>query len=1048
MIGQAAEFDYAGTEACLALKEEGIEVVLLNNNPATIMTDETVADSIYLEPMNLATLEKIFEKERPDGMIGTLGGQTGLNLTLQAYQSGLLEKYHVQLLGSTVDSIQKGEDREQFRSLMKQLNEPVPDSYITTTLNDAIDYADKIGYPVIARPAYTLGGTGGGFAENKQQLQTIVTTGLKLSPIHQVLIEKSIKGWKEIEFEVIRDIHDNCVIVCSMENVDPVGVHTGDSIVVAPAKTWTEQQHTMLCTAAVNIIRNLGVIGACNIQIALKPDANEYAVIEVNPRVSRSSALASKATGCPIAKIATKCALGQSLDSYFPTKNATVHELNIDYTVVKIPRFSFDKFPTADRKLGTQMKATGETMAIDLTFAAALNKAIRSLDNGLHSLAHPLIAGKDYSVLLQHMQQPTDLRLFAVAEALRQGKGITEIYQQTSISKPFLIEMKQMVEMEQMLANESLESVTKEQLLKAKQMQFSDVALAAYLGTTEQQVQQKLKANQLTARYQVVQSENHFPYFYSTWQREVNPEKASNDPKKVLILGSGPIRIGQGMEFDYSSVHAVYALKKLGYTTVIINNNPETVSTDSAVADRLYFEPLTTEDILAVIEHEQITGVMIQFGGQTAINLARELTGAGVAIYGTSTENIDLLEDREHFYQLLKRINIPHIEGEMAYSVSELQACAQKIGYPVLVRPSYVIGGQSMYIIHEKAMLDTYLEILTDSDQRIWPIVVDKYTPGLEAEVDIISDGTHCFIPAIAEHVERAGVHSGDSIAVMPPVQLSDAQQAQLIKYATSICREANIVGLVNMQFVVTDQQIYALEVNPRASRTIPMISKITGIPMVEHAIRVQLGEKLGENRFPEPIDYYAVKVPVFSSGQLAGVDPKLEPVMKSTGETLGLAMDYQEALAKAADTKAYTLTKDPEKPYLLCSVSDREKSLLLPILKQLGQHFTLLATPGTSAYLTKHHMPNQKIDNDAETMEQLFAKQTLAGAIVIPNGLQQKKNGEQIRTLAINYQVTLFTSAETLQVAFDGMVRTATSVTSLQEYHQQYTTYKKGMLI
>ncbi|MEN1970162.1 carbamoyl-phosphate synthase (glutamine-hydrolyzing) large subunit [Lentibacillus sp. N15] len=1042
VIGQAAEFDYAGTEACLALKEEGMEVILLNNNPATIMTDEAVADRIYLEPMTLSSLEMIFQKERPDGMIGTLGGQTGLNLALHAVQSGLLEKYHVQLLGTSIESIQNGEDREKFRSLMKQLHEPVPDSYITTTLEDAIAYAEKIGYPVIVRPAYTLGGTGGGFAENRQQLEAIVINGLKLSPIHQVLVEKSIKGWKEIEFEVIRDIYDDCVVVCSMENVDPVGVHTGDSIVVAPAQTWTKQQHKMLSDAAVTIIRNLGVIGACNIQMALEQDSNNYAVIEVNPRVSRSSALASKATGCPIAKIATKCALGQDLDRYFPTKTTPVHELSIDYTVVKIPRFSFDKFPDAERKLGTQMKATGETMAIDKTFAAALNKAVRSLDNGLYSLEHPLTSGKDYAVLQKHMQQPTDLRLFAVAEAFRQGKSVEEIYQYTSISRPFLVEIAAIVNVEQALTNESLASLTIEQLTEAKQLQISDTGLAKFLGTTEQEIRELQKDNGLIVHYQVVQSENHFPYFYSTWKQEVNPEEADqNDPKKVLILGSGPIRIGQGMEFDYSSVHAVYALKKLGYTTVIVNNNPETVSTDSAVADRLYFEALTTEDILAIIEHEQVAGVMIQFGGQTAINLAHELTEAGVTLYGTSTKSIDLLEDREHFYQLLKQIDIPHIEGEMAFSTSEIKACAEKIGYPVLVRPSYVIGGQSMYILHEEARLDTYIQMLTDTDQRIWPIVVDKYTLGLEAEVDVISDGTHCWIPAIAEHVERAGIHSGDSTAVMPPVQLTKAKQAQLIDYAIAICREANIVGLVNMQFVIADDQIYVLEVNPRASRTIPMISKVTGVPMVEQAIRVQFGEKLGHNRFPESIGYYAVKAPVFSAAQLVGVDPQLAPVMKSTGEALGLAANYQEALAKAIDLNGNGLKRETAKPYLFCSIADREKPLLLSILEQASKYFTLLATQGTSRFLTENGISNRPIDREKDTLEQLFSKQPLAGAVVIPNGLQTKKSGQHMRTLAITYQVALYTAAETLQVAIDCMDLTNDSVTSLQEYHQQYIT-------
>ncbi|MBT2214384.1 carbamoyl-phosphate synthase (glutamine-hydrolyzing) large subunit [Virgibacillus dakarensis] len=1040
VIGQAAEFDYAGTEACLALKEEGIEVVLLNNNPATIMTDETVADRIYLEPMTVNSIENIFEKERPDGLIGTLGGQTGLNLTLEVHNSGLLEKYDVQLLGTSVNSMQNGEDREKFRALMQELNEPVPDSHIITTVEQAVSRAEEIGYPVIIRPAYTLGGTGGGFAENSLQLQSIVTNGLQISPIHQVLLEKSIKGFKEIEFEVIRDVHDDCVIVCSMENVDPVGVHTGDSIVVAPAQTLTEQQNTMLCNAAVTIIRELGVIGACNIQFALAHDTNEYYVIEVNPRVSRSSALASKATGCPIAKIATKLALGQSLDDYFPSKTDTVHQLFIDYTVVKIPRFSFDKFPEADRELGTQMKATGETMAIDLTFEAALNKAVRSLDNGLTSLQHPLITGKDYPVLLEHMQQPTDLRLFAVAEALRMGKGVQEIYHLTAISRLFLKKIKQIVGMEQTLKTASLDKVTAEQLLQAKHLQISNKALAEFFQATEQEVQEKIKEFQLMPSYQVVASENHFPYYYSTWYNKEMPDAGSVQGNKVLILGSGPIRIGQGMEFDYSSVHAVYALKKMGYTTVIVNNNPETVSTDSSVADHLYFEPLTTEDILAVTRREKVEGVFIQFGGQTAINLAKDLADAGVRIYGTSPEKIDQLEDRKHFYQLLKEINIPHIQGEMAYSLNEIKACAEKIGYPVLVRPSYVIGGQSMFIIHQEAALVAYLDTIRYSDQRIWPILVDKYTPGLEAEVDVITDGEHCFVPGIVEHVEQAGVHSGDSIAVMPPVRLSSIQQEILLYYAQSICKAANIVGLVNIQFVITDEQIYVLEVNPRASRTIPMISKITGVPMVELAIRTQLGERLERNRVPESLGYYAVKAPVFSAAQLAGVDHKLGPEMKSTGEALGLAATYKDALAKATDMKAYTIEKDSEKRYVLCSITDREKPALLSISKELRKDFSLLATPGTSAYLSKHEIVNQTIESSSAELERVFQQQIIAGTVVTPTGLQNKKSGRQIRALAVTYQVPLFTSLSTLQAVIESNIQT-NSVTSLQDYLHTYST-------
>ncbi|WP_106497214.1 carbamoyl-phosphate synthase (glutamine-hydrolyzing) large subunit [Lentibacillus sp. Marseille-P4043] len=1041
VIGQGAEFDYAGTEACLALKEEGIEVILLNNNPATIMTDESIADHIYMEPMTVTTIEEIFQKEQPDGMIGTLGGQTGLNLTLEVYQSGLLEKYDVQLLGTSVDSIQQGEDREKFRALMQEMGEPVADSHIITTVDQAIHHAEEMGYPVMVRPAYTLGGAGGGFAEDAASLQSIVTTGLQVSPIHQVLLEKSIKGWKEIELEVIRDRDDDCVIVCSMENVDPVGVHTGDSIVVAPQQTLTEEQYSLLRDAAVKIICRLGVVGACNIQFAFNQDKNSYYIIEVNPRVSRSSALASKATGCPIAVIATKCALGFKLDDCFPSKTEAVHELMIDYTVVKMPRFSFDKFPTADRKLGTQMKATGETMAIDLTFEAALNKAIRSLDNGLTTLTHPMISGQTDTVLLEHMQIPTDLRLFAIAEALRQGKSIQEVYHYTSISLPFLEKIKQIVEMEVALSQNSLATISAEQLRQAKQMQISDKALSELLQTTESAVREKIKACHLSPTYQVVDSENHFPYYYSTWHDDLNHDARCNGDKKVLIIGSGPILIGQGMEFDYGSVQAIYALKKMGYTTVIVNNNPETVSTDSTVADRLYFEALTAEDILAIVNREKVAGVLIQFGGQTAINLAKELKAAGVRLYGTTPEKIDQLEDRQHFYQLLKQLHIPHMKGEMAYSLEEIKAAANRIGYPVIVRPSYVIGGQSMYILHQEETMDAYLATLRYSDQRIWPILIDNYTPGLEVELDAISDGEHILVPGIVEHVERAGVHSGDSIAVMPPVHLSKLQQNILLDYTKSICKQANIVGLVNIQFVVTDEQIYVLEVNPRASRTVPMISKITGVPMVEHAVRTQMGEKLKADGGPESLGYYAVKAPVFSAAQLTGVDPKLGPEMKSTGELIGLANTYQQALAKATYFPAYSLNKDAKKPYLLCSIADREKAAFLPVLKTLSQDFSLLATSGTSAFLTAHGVANQTVDSNPEALSDLFQEQSLAGVVVIPSGFQDKRSGNEIRTLAITHQVALFTCLETLQVAVDCMDKTLDPITSLQSYHRLYAT-------
>lgn len=1041
VIGQAAEFDYAGTEACLAFKEEGIEVILLNNNPATIMTDETVADRIYMEPMTPQVIEEIFRKEQPDSMIGTLGGQTGLNLTHEIYQLGLLDKYDVQLIGTSVESIENGEDREKFRALMDELKEPVPASRTVNTVEQALNQAEDIGYPIMVRPAYTLGGAGGGFAAEVQDLKSIVSKGIQLSPINQVLLEKSIKGWKEIELEIIRDVNNDCAIVCNMENTDPVGVHTGDSIVVAPVQTMTEFEYGFLRDAGVRIIRELGVVGACNIQFAVEPVTGAYNVIEVNPRVSRSSALASKATACPIAVLTAKCALGHSLDTYLPAKKNSVYEMEINHIVVKMPRFSFDKFPSASRKLGTQMKATGETMAIDLTFESALNKAIRSLDCGLFKLAHPAITAQNESVLLKHMCMPTDLRLIAIAEALRKGMSVKEIHQHTAISVEFLESINQIVTMELALENESLDTISADMLLQAKQMQISNKGLAEFLQTTEMKIREKMSVYDLSPNIEVVSSDNQLPYYYSTWHTSHNDDKTSSNEKKMLIIGSGPIRIGQGMEFDYSSVHAVYALKELGYTTVIINNNPETVSTDSSVADYLYFEPLTTEDILAVIHKEKVDGVLIQFGGQTAINLAKELSMTGVRIYGTSVETIDRLEDREHFYQLLNELNIPHIKGEMAYSQQEIKDCADRIGYPVLVRPSYVIGGQSMYIIHQKETLVDYLQMLKGTDQRTWPILVDKYTPGMEAELDCVSDGENILVPGIMEHVEKAGVHSGDSIAVVPPVHLSKKQQDTLIDYTKAICKHAKVVGLVNIQFVILADEIFVLEVNPRASRTVPLISKITGVPMVAYAVRAQLGRKTFRDKLPEPFGYYAVKAPVFSSAQLEGVDPALGPEMKSTGETIGLSATYQLALAKATYSPFYTIKKNVSKPYFFCSMADREKTSLLPLMKTVENHFQILATPGTSAFLTKNGVSNYMINNNPEALLKLFSQQSLAGAIIVPTGSQEKKNGKLIRELTISYQVPLFTCKETLNVAVNCMSEAFDHISALQTYHHHYST-------
>ncbi|WP_077326835.1 carbamoyl-phosphate synthase (glutamine-hydrolyzing) large subunit [Virgibacillus siamensis] len=1044
IIGQAAEFDYSGTQACLALKEEGMEVVLLNNNPATIMTDETVADSIYMEPMTVQTIENIFQKEQPDCLIGTFGGQIGLNLTMNVCDSGLLEKYGVQLMGSSMTTIQNGEDRDKFRQLMHELGEPVPESHIISSIEFALDKAADIGYPVMVRPAYTLGGSGGGFAADAEELRSIVASGLQASPINQVLLEKSIKGWQEIEFEVIRDMNNDCVIVCGMENVDPVGVHTGDSIVVAPVQTLQETAYAKLRTAAVRIIQNLGVVGACNIQFALDPATEKYNVIEVNPRVSRSSALASKATACPIAKLSAKCALGHSLDSYFPEKNSEVYDVFIDYTVLKMPRFSFEKFPSASRKLGTQMKATGETMAIDFTFEGALNKAVRSLDSGLADLSHPMIKGSDESILLEHMTMPTDLRLFAIAELLRRGKSVNEIYHKTKISQPFLTAIQRIVSAEENLKNESLQSITAEKLLEAKQMQISNEAIAAFLDTTKRNIQAILADQKLAPSYEKAKSVNQVPYYFSTWEHVSNQEK-EHDSNNVLIIGSGPIRIGQGMEFDYCTVHGIYALKDAGYTTIIINNNPETVSTDSSIADRLYFEPLTPEDILSVIQEENVSGVMIQFGGQTAINLAKELADAGITIYGTPVEMVDVLEDRQHFYQLLNELKIPHIEGKTADTPKEIETCVHQIGYPVLVRPSYVIGGQSMHVIHNEKDLAGYLDELVNFNGSAWPILVDKYADGVEAELDCVSDGENVMIPGIMEHIEKAGVHSGDSMATVPPVSISKDQQHVMLDYTKSICKHAKVVGLINIQFIIVNGIVHVLEVNPRASRTVPLISKVTGVSLVHHAVQTQLGNPLKNDIFPGEFESFTVKAPAFSSFQLAGVDPVLGPEMKSTGEIIGIAKTYNKALAKAMQSTGAVLAGNTEKPYLFCSIADEEKAASLPLMHNMNSKYQLFASQKTSAFLAEHGIFSHSISG-TEALIGVFEEQTLAGSIIISSGFQEEGLGRMARDLSVLHQVPLFTCLDTLNAAVESAETATDSVSTLKEYHQPDMLMQKSL--
>ena len=1047
VIGQAAEFDYAGTQACIALKEEGIQVVLINSNPATIMTDESVADKVYIEPLNVETIEKIIQKEQPDGVIGTLGGQTGLNLTVELYEKGILQKYNVELLGTSVESIKNGEDRDRFRSLMIEIDEPIPESAIIHTYEEGVSFVNEIGFPVIIRPAYTLGGHGGGFAHTAEELENVLKKGLAASPIHQVLVERSIKGWKEIEYEVIRDANDTCIIVCNMENMDPVGVHTGDSIVVAPSQTLTDVQYQMLRNSSLKVIRELEIIGGCNIQFALNPESNQYCIIEVNPRVSRSSALASKATGYPIARTAAKCAVGYHLDEIVnPITGNTFasFEPAIDYIVVKLPRFPFDKFPEADRTLGTQMKATGEVMAIDRTFEGALNKAIRSMESNTFGLCLESNKNVDNEVLFEKLERPNDQRLFMIAEAFRRGISLEKIKQLTEIDSWFLYKISSIVSLEVELASYGWNDVPLSLLKTAKRHNISDKLLSQIFRKNEKEIRSKWKELNWKPGYKMVDTcsaefDAVTPYYYSTWLGADEVEVTNT--KKILVLGSGPIRIGQGIEFDYCSVHAAKAIKKMGYEAVVINNNPETVSTDYSVADRLYFEPLTAEDVLTVIEKENIEGVLIQFGGQTAINLAHDLEEEGVKILGTTVENVDRFEDREEFYQLLEDLNIPHIVGKIVHHKDELLEAAANLGYPVLVRPSYVIGGQSMFTIFSEEELNYYIQQLEEnsSQEKMWPLLVDRFMPGLECEVDVISDGKNIVVPGIFEHIERAGVHSGDSISVFPPISLAKEIKETLIDYAEKIAKTAPIVGIMNIQFVIYQNQVLVLEVNPRSSRTVPIMSKVTGIPMIEWAVMVQLGVSLDSlssvtGLLAEP-NYYSVKAPVFSRSKLKGVDHVLGPEMKSTGEVLGLGATFHEALEKAFPT-----TSGETENYLFCSISDREKTASLPILQQfVNENYKLTATEGTARFLQEKGFTIEKVIKDNEDVNELFKNNTIQAVINIPNqGRNKIKFGFYIREQATRYNVPVFTHLDTVEAMINLQTQSIThsEVLTVTEYY------------
>lgn len=957
IIGQAAEFDYAGTQACRALKQEGLEVVLINSNPATIMTDKAMADKIYIEPLTLDVVKRVIEIEKPDSVLSTLGGQTGLTLSMQLAEEGFLESHNVKLLGADPETIHKAEDRQAFKDTMEKIGEPCIPSKVVETIEDAVDFAQSIGYPVIVRPAFTLGGTGGGIADNEDELRDIAKNGLRLSPITQVLIEKCISGWKEIEFEVIRDSKGNVITVCSMENFDPVGVHTGDSIVIAPAVTLTDREYQMLRTAAINIIKELKVEGGCNCQFALHPTSFEYAVIEVNPRVSRSSALASKATGYPIAKVATRIAIGYTLDeivNQVTGKTYACFEPALDYVVIKFPKWAFDKFVYAKRTLGTQMKATGEVMAIGTSFEQAMMKAVRSIELGIDTMNLKKLESKSTGEILQMLKTVDDERSFQVFEALKRGVSVDEIHELTMIDKWFLNKLLNLVNLEKWLAKDEL---TVEKYNLAKQYGYLDSTIERISG-------QKCPAHKKAVFKMVDTCAGEFkaetPYFYSTFDEENEAkqfiQRKGSDKKKVIVFGSGPIRIGQGIEFDYCSVHCVWTLKEEGYEAVICNNNPETVSTDFDTGDRLYFDPLTKEDVEAIIETEQPYGVVVQFGGQTAIKLTRDLSDMGVRILGTSADMIDAAEDRERFDEVLEKCGIPRPCGHTVMTTEEAVRAAESLGYPVLLRPSYVLGGQNMIIAHSEADVVEYMGIIT-SHMIENPVLIDKYMMGTEVEVDAICDGTDFLIPGIMEHVERAGVHSGDSISIYPAQHLSKRITDTIVEYTRLLANELNVVGLVNIQYVVYNNEVYVIEVNPRSSRTVPYISKVTGIPMVDLATKIMLGATLKELGYESGLypagDYVAVKVPVFSFEKLQDVDTMLGPEMKSTGECLGIGRNLEDALLKGLVAAGYDLKKEGG---VLISVRDTDKQEIIAIADKFSQMgFELYATSGTQSVLNRN---------------------------------------------------------------------------------------------
>lgn len=1047
IIGQAAEFDYAGSQACQSLREEGYEVVLINSNPATIMTDSSIADRVYIEPLTLDFAKRVIYKERPDAILGSLGGQTGLNLVVELHNDGILDEFNVEILGTDLEAINRAEDRELFRSLMQEIGEPVPESSIVHTVEQAVDFANQLGYPLVVRPAYTLGGTGGGFVDNEEELREICEAGLKISPVHQCLIEQSIAGYKEIEYEVMRDAKNNAIVVCNMENIDPVGIHTGDSIVVAPVQTLTDQENQMLRNASLKIIRALKICGGCNVQLALNPKSFKYFVIEVNPRVSRSSALASKATGYPIAKISAKLAVGLGLDEIINpvTKSSyACFEPALDYIVTKFARFPFDKFPNASRRLGTQMKATGEVMSIGRTFEESFLKAVRSLEMKVDHLYKKEFETYSKQELFNKIKNNDDERIFAIAQWLRDGYDVKTIQELTKIDNFFLWHIQNIIALEKECKDHP-EDVNV--LKKLKKSGFSDSYISKIWNMKEEDLYALRKENQIVPVFKMVDTcacefSSETPYFYSTYEQE--NESIRSNRKKIIVLGSGPIRIGQGVEFDYATVHCVETLRKEGYEAIVINNNPETVSTDFSISDKLYFEPLTTEDVMHIVELENPLGVIVQFGGQTAINLADSLERHGVKILGTTLESIDWAEDRHEFEKMLKKLDIPQPEGETAVTVDEALIIANRIGYPVLVRPSYVLGGRAMEIVHDDDELRVYMATAVKEISHDAPILIDRYVVGKELEIDAIADGEDVYIPGVMEHIERAGIHSGDSISVFPTQRIDEKTKQTIIDYATRIGKGFKFIGLYNIQFIVDKQnRVYVLEVNPRSSRTVPFLSKITGVPMSYIATKCVLGQSIKEQGLtpgyhPEDKSHVYVKAPVFSFSKLHKVDTVLGPEMKSTGEALGCDVSLEKALYKALIASGVNI---PMHGCVLLTIADETKPEAYELAKRFyAIGYGIYATEGTAKYLRDRglfvHQVSKIDDGENDSVLDIIRKGQVNFVINTMTNKNRKVNddGYMIRRVSAENNISCMTSLDTAQALLQVLESLSFSTISMNE--------------